>query len=151
MPIILMVEDNEIEQWQTIFDIINMSNPEEKQVNNSLSAHEHATIWDSLADADMRDNAFVDKILKDNAIVLENIDEVKTVLMSHLSSDPYRCIGHPKLGSVLDGLVRDKYLKGKYSLAMERIDNMDAESVKNYLKDMIKTNVAVGIQIIKNK
>ncbi len=151
MPIILMVADSEIDHWQTIFDILNMASPDEKQVNNALSALENATIWDTLSDKDIRDKVFIEKILKDNAVVLENIDEVKTVLMSHLSSDPYRWVGQPNLGSVLDSMVKDKYLKGKYSLAMERIDNMDAESVKKYLKDMIKTNATVGIQIIKNK
>lgn len=146
-----MVADNEVDHWQTIFDILNMSTPDEKQVNSALSALENATIWAILADESVRDKVFIEKILKDNAIVLENIDEVKTVLMSHLSSDPYRWVGQPNLSSVLDSMVKDKYLKGKYSLAMERIDNMDAESVKKYLKDMIKTNATVGIQIIKNK
>lgn len=151
MPIILMVPESETDKWQTVFDILNMSNPDEKQVNTAITALGNATFWDALVDSDLRDKIFTEKILKDNAIVLDSISEVKEVLMSHLSSDPYRWIGMPALDSTIASLVRDKYLNGRYSLAMDRIDSMDADDVKTYLKALIKSNPTVGIQIIKSK
>ena len=33
---------------------------------------------------------------------------------------------------------------------MEKIDSMNAEDVKRYLKDLIKNNMNVGVQIIMN-
>lgn len=146
-----MVPESETDKWQTVFDILNMSNPDEKQVNTAITALENATFWDALADSDLRDKIFTEKILKDNAIVLDSITEVKEVLMSHLSSDPYKWIGMPALDSTIASLVRDKYLNGRYSLAMDRIDSMDADDVKTYLKALIKSNPTVGIQIIKSK
>lgn len=151
MPIILMIDDLEMNYWQKIFDILNSTNPDDKQITEGLKALEDATIWDALSDENLRDKVFVEKVLKDNAIVLDNVKEVKDVLMRHLSSDPYTWLGMPSLSTTIDSYVRDKYLKGRYSLAMDRIDKMDAESVKSYLKALIKSNPTVGIQIIKNK
>lgn len=151
MPIMLMIEDDEADHWHRIFEILNSSSPDDKQIAEGLKALEEANIWDTLADESARDKAFIDKILKDNAIVLDDVAEVKDVLMSHLSSNPYVWLSMPQLGTVIEKFVRDKYLKGRYSLAMDRIDNMDAESVKKYLKDLIKNNPTVGIQIIKTK
>ena len=41
MPIILMVPESETDKWQSVFDILNMSNPDEKQsldlLNKDLS------------------------------------------------------------------------------------------------------------------
>ena len=151
MPIILMIDDNEVDHWHRIFEILNSPSPDDKQIADGLKALEEGDIWNTLADKAVRDKVFVDKILKDNAIVLDDVDEVKDVLISHLSSNPYGWLNMPQLSTVLDKFVRDKYLKGRYSLAMERIDHMDAESVKKYLKDLIKNNPTVGIQIIKTK
>ena len=42
-----------------------------------------------------------------------------------------------------------KYDQGGCDLALEKIDNMDVADVKRYLKDLIKQNMRVGIEIIK--
>lgn len=152
MPIILMVPDTEVDEWQRIFDILNLSNPDENQIKNGLHTLENADdLFASLDDNSLRDKAFELKILKDNAVVLDDIEEVKSILMSHLSSNPYGWLVLPQLSTIIDQMVKNKYLAGGYSLAMKRIDNMDADSVKKYLKDLIKSNPKVGIQIIKDK
>ena len=35
-------------------------------------------------------------------------------------------------------------------MAIQKIDSMDADGVKKYLKELIRNNMKVGIQIIKN-
>ena len=35
--------------------------------------------------------------------------------------------------------------------AMEKIDNMDVADVKQYLKELIRDNMVVGMEIIKGK
>lgn len=47
-------------------------------------------------------------------------------------------------------MLNQKYNTKGYEEAMKKIDSMDAESVKKYLKDLIKNNMSVGIQIIMN-
>lgn len=151
MPIILMVPERDIEHWQIIFDTLNMPSPNEKQVDYVMRALDTTNIWDALGDKDLREKQFVEQILKDDSVVLDNVEEVKEELIHKLSNDPYKWLGMPTLQTTIAALVRDKYIKGRYSLAMKVIDDMDAETVKTYLKDLIKNNPVVGIQIIKNK
>lgn len=151
MPILLMISDTEADTWQRIFDMLNLSNLDDKQIKECLDALENTTIWDRLSDKDLQNQVFVERILKDNAIVLDDIEEVKNVLSSHMSVPAYSWLGNPKMDSTIAELVRSKYLKGRYTLAMDRIDKMDAEDVKRYLKELIKSNPTVGIQIIKDK
>lgn len=151
MPIILMVPEKDSEQWQLVFDTLNMPSPSEKQVDYAMTVLQSATIWNDLRNEDLRDALFEKQILKDDAVVLDSVEEVKDELMSRLSSDPYKWLGLPSLQTTIANLVRDKYVKESYTLAMKVIDKMDAEKVKTYLKDLIKSNPIVGIQIIKNK
>lgn len=51
----------------------------------------------------------------------------------------------------LDELAQHKYVTGGYQAAFNKIDSMDADLVKAYLKDLIKNNMAVGVEIINNK
>ena len=46
-------------------------------------------------------------------------------------------------------MAEAKYNQVGYEKALEKIDNMDADSVKRYLKELIKDNMIVGIEILK--
>lgn len=47
-------------------------------------------------------------------------------------------------------MAEAKYNKDGYEIAFQKIDQMSAEDVKKYLKDLIKNNKNVGVEIIKN-
>lgn len=151
MPILIMVPDKDTDKWQKIFDLLNSNLMDEKQISECLTAIENADFLENLKDKDLRDHTFKVRILKDNAIVLDNVDEVRQTLVSRISANPYSWLSSPYLDKTLAEMVRDKYLKGRYTLAMDKIDNMPPEDVKKYLKVLIKTNPTVGIQIIKDK
>lgn len=51
--------------------------------------------------------------------------------------------GSYKRGTVL-------YNKNGYEKALAKIDKMDTEDVKSYIKKLIKDDMILGIQIIKN-
>lgn len=49
------------------------------------------------------------------------------------------------------GMVRwILYNKNGYEKALAKIDKMDTEDVKSYIKKLIKDDMILGIQIIKN-
>lgn len=52
--------------------------------------------------------------------------------------------------STLDVSVKRKYNKNGYEKALAKIDKMDTEDVKSYIKKLIKDDMILGIQIIKN-
>ena len=47
-------------------------------------------------------------------------------------------------------MAEAKYIQGGYDMALEKIDNMNSEDVKKYIKDMIKDNMIVGMEIIRD-
>lgn len=47
-------------------------------------------------------------------------------------------------------MAEAKYNQGGCDKALEKIDKMELEDVKHYLKDLIKDNMIVGMEIIKD-
>lgn len=66
------------------------------------------------------------------------------------SESPYNWMGTPSIQKLIDDYAQSEYNKTGYTKAMSKIDSMDADDVKSYLKELIKNNMKVGIQIIMN-
>ena len=47
-------------------------------------------------------------------------------------------------------MAQAKYDETGCDAALEKIDRMDVEDVKRYLKELIRGNMTVGIEIIKD-
>lgn len=150
MPILSMIPGDDEHECREIFDIINMSSPSNKEIEKALHYLELFNYWELLNDKNEQDKAFKEKVLGEQAIMLDNVDEVKDYLSSHVSESPYYWLGNSQVQNVLKQLANSKYNKEGYRLAMDKIDSMNAEEVKRYLKELIKNNMSVGIQIIKN-
>lgn len=108
-----------------------------------------------MKDSTLRDKIFSEKLLGDKAVVLVEgkqgaIDKLKDYLVDHISSKPYNWDGNPMLRDIIDGLAKKEYASDGYQKAFQKIDNMNADDVKMYLKGLIKNNMNVGIEIIKD-
>ena len=101
--------------------------------------------WDRLNDEDARKKAFSQKMLVDNAVMVGDVAEIQKYLINHVSDAPYHWMGNTEVMRLIKEYAQSKYNTKGYEEAMKKIDNMDAESVKKYLKDLIKNNMSVGI------
>ena len=152
MPIMVMMKPEDEEECRRVFSTINSSNPDQKAIEKALSFLENVSFWDVLSDASLRDKAFADKIIKKSrAAMLSDIQSVKQYLRDHITDEPYYWNGSSAVDNKLDELAQHKYVTGGYQAAFNKIDSMDADLVKAYLKDLIKNNMAVGVEIINNK
>lgn len=129
MPIFAMLAEQEVTVCRKIFATINSNKADAKDISDAITYLENAKFFDFLSDASQRDKMFVKNIIRDNAVMLSNIAEVKDYLRSHVTDVPYYWFGSPSVQSTL---------------------NKMAEDVKKYLKDLIKNNKNVGVEIIKN-
>lgn len=150
MPILAMIPNEDLDECRRIFDIVNSGNPTDNDINKALVLLEKFKYWDLLADASERDKVFREKILGERSVMLTDVQEVKDYLTSHVTEAPYHWMGSPQIATILKSLAESKYVSQGYKVAMERIDSMNPEEVKKYLKDLIKNNMSVGIQIIMN-
>lgn len=150
MLIFAMLAEQEVTVCRKIFATINSNKADAKDISDAITYLENAKFFDFLSDASQRDKMFVKNIIRDNAVMLSNIAEVKDYLRSHVTDVPYYWFGSPSVQSTLNKMAEAKYNKDGYEIAFQKIDQMSAEDVKKYLKDLIKNNKNVGVEIIKN-
>lgn len=97
-----------------------------------------------------KDNAFKARFLEDKSVLLPNISEVREYVAAHVSDSPNNWMGNPMVTKAIDQFAAAKYNTVGCNMAIQKIDSMNPEDVKKYLKELIKNNMKVGLQIIKN-
>ena len=148
-PILCMVPETEIEQARAAFDTLNRNQPDAGSIDKALEYLESAGFYDSLKDGKARDAAFKRCIIKNYDVILTDLDDVRDYLVRTVGS-PYSWLGLPSVETKLKEMAQAKYDETGCDTALEKIDSMDVEDVKRYLKQLIRGNMTVGIEIIKD-
>ncbi len=152
MSIIFMVDPNEMPDAKDAFDTLNRRHPDESSVDRAkayLEKAEKLGFFSRLSDEKERDLAFRNSVIKDYDVVLTDIDYVKHYLRDHIRSRPYDWYWSSNLDGLVTKMAEAQYLKEGCNVALEKIDDMEPENLKKYLKELIKDNIQVGIAIIK--
>ena len=149
MPVLSLVPDDEVTAARTAFGALNRNHPDAVSVAKAKEYLNRATFYSVMDDKAALDKIFTDTIIKYYAVMLTDVDEVKDYLNSRLSSEPYDWFGLPEVDKKLKQMAEAKYNQGGSARALEKIDEMDVEDVKRYLKELIKDNMTVGMEIIK--
>lgn len=151
MPILIMVPEDSVADYRKAFGTVASKNPDNAAIQNAQLFLEASTIWNALNDKDSRDKAFIEHIIGDKAVMLKNVDEVKDYLSKYITDTPYYWGSSSSVREKIDKLAQSKYNSTGYNEAFNKIDVMSPEKAKQYLKDLIKNNMNVGIEIIKDK
>jgi hypothetical protein len=151
MPIWIMLPEKDHADCRKSFGTILNKNADSEAIKSAQIFLENATFWDDLNDPSKRDAAFRKYIIEDNYVMLKDIDMVKNYLSEHLTDRPYNWSTSTSLRIRLNELAQNRYDKGGYNEAFDKIDQMSPERAKEYLKSLIKNNMKVGIEIIKDK
>lgn len=150
MPILAMLPDTELAECRIVFGIINNPNPSDKDIDKALTYLEKFTHWDELCDENAKDKAFSERFLVDMSVLLPNAKEVRDYIASHTTESAYSWMGNPQVHGLIEKFAEARYNATGCEKAIHNIDMMPADEVKKYLKDLIKNNMKVGIQILKN-
>lgn len=149
MPILCLVPDNEVQTARSAFMAVNHSHPDASSIEKAIEYLSSAGFYSILNNPDELDRIFRENIIKSYAVMLTNVDEVKSYLSSRISSEPYDWFALPEVDKKLQQMAEDKYIREGCTKALEKIDSMGIEDVKKYLKELIKDNMVVGMEIIK--
>lgn len=149
MPILSLVPDREVQTARAAFGAVNKNHPDASSIEKAVTYLENASFYSLMNDQDALDRIFRESIIKSFAVMLTDIDEVKSFLNSRISSEPYEWFGLPEVDKKLEQMAEDKYIREGCTRALEKIDGMDVGDVKRYLKELIKDNMIVGMEIIK--
>ena len=67
-----------------------------------------------------------------------------------LAIEPYDWYTDPNVKQIIQRMAKNEYDAGGSDKALQHIDDMDDDTVKEYLKRLVKENMTVGIEIIKS-
>ncbi len=149
MPILCLIPYSELYKARSAFSAVNQKNPNTAEVDKAMEYFESTSFFSLLDNEVALDRAFREKIIKNYAVMLTDIQEVKEYLSNVMLNTPYEWFGDPTVDERLKEMAEAKYNQGGYDRALEKIDSMDISSVKRYLKDLVRDNMIVGMEIIK--
>jgi hypothetical protein len=132
-----------------MFGAINRNNPEEAEVKFALEFLQHkASFLTDLGDKVKIDAAFIRDIIGRFTVVLPDADEVRSRLEAVVTTLPYDWYGDRVVQREVERFAQARYNQGGSDRALARIEKMDADKAKEYLKRLIKDYINVGIEII---
>ncbi len=150
MPILCMIPHDEVPTAKEAFDAIQKNTADKSIVNKSLKYFEGATFFELLNQEEARNKSFIQNIIKGYDVMLLDVQMVKEYLNSKVSAEPYDWYQSAEVERKLKELAEHEYTINGSTQALALIDNMDEAIVKDYLKRLIKYNILVGMEIIKD-
>lgn len=151
MPIIIMVPDDEQAIARKVFNTINKKSTNDKEIAEAEDYISKMSYIPQLMAKGSRDMAFTEVFLGKNAVLFDDVQKVKDYLKQHIVDEPYYWYGIKKVNDCIASMAKAKYDTTGYSKAKQIIDDMPADQVKSYLKQLIQNNMVVGVEIIKEK
>lgn len=149
MPILALVPADEVTRARDAFETLNHRHPDATSVSRAKEYLEKATFYSKMNDSDALDQIFVSKIINNYAVLLTDISEVKQYLENKIPDEPYDWFQLPAVNEKLRKMAEAKYNQEGAAKALEKIDEMNVDDVKKYLKELIRDNMTVGMEIIK--
>ena len=146
-PILCLVSPDEFEQAKRAFDTLNRNLNTESDVEKALSFLESTTLFDNLSNKEVRDAAFRREIVGTYSVLLTDLDKVRDAL-DQLQGEVYDWRDNPNVKLKIKQLAEAEYNAGGSDKVLQKIDGMVDGQLKRYLKQLVKDNIAVGIEIL---
>lgn len=146
-PILCLVPPVEYARAKKVFGTLNRNAGTESEITDAIEYLDKTTLFDLLADETCRDAAFKRDIVGPYSALLPNLDTVREAL-DRLPVDVYDWCDNPSVKARIKQLANAEYEAGGSDKVLEKIDGMDDARLKQYLKQLVKDNMTVGIEIL---
>lgn len=150
-PILCMFNDTERTTAKSMFRIIMSANPTETDAKKALLWMEPADFYERLANEEERDRCFTERIIGDNAVLLKDIQKVRSELISTIHDRIYDWMDNSAVRNQLLKMMDKQYKLTGCDKALEIIDQMNPEQLRKYLRERIQDDATFGLQILKNE
>ncbi len=153
MPILCLVPDSEKPKARRAFDTIARKKADSAAVEDALEylkKLDAENFFDKLKDSAYLDEVFTKYIIKDYDVALTDIDDVKEQLGRRTSIDPNEWLGASEVDKTTKKLAQHWYDMEGCEQAEQIVNSMDAETLRKYLQELLKDNMTVGMEIIRD-
>lgn len=149
-PLMCMIDKDE-DRAKNAFATINRNNPDDIEIKKAIEFLEQTDIFNNLNSSENRDKCFMEKVVKNYSAVLTDINEIRKHLSERITSEPYDWYPSVEVERKIKAFAEARYNSGGSDKALRKIEEMSPEKLKNYLKQLIKDNIVVGMEIINDK
>ena len=150
IPIQCMVPPQEFEAARKAFGTLNNTNPSDGAIQSAIAFLETASFLADLHDEEKRLASFRREVIGEYAMMLTDTAKVQEELEMRLAIEPYDWYTDPNVKQIIQRMAKNEYDAGGSDKALQHIDDMDDDTVNEYLKRLVKENMTVGIEIIKS-
>ncbi len=148
-PVLSLVPVNLQGDARRVFGALNRNNPEDNEVKFALEfLQTKAAFLEILTVKDKVDAAFTRDFIGKFSVIISDADAVRTHLENVIPQEPYDWYGNPTVQREVEKFAHAKYIQGGRDKVLEKIEKMDESKAKNYLKQLVKENMYVGVEII---
>jgi ribosomal protein L22 len=152
IPILCLFTDD-VQTMREIFDLINARNVSAangNRIENAIKTLRTDPLIKKINDADFCDATFKNFASGEYGLVLGDTGEIKKLLLDKLGKEVYNWFFQKiQIDRIIKTYAEDKYRKDYVQNVLSKIDGLEAQKAKSYLKDLIKNEPLVGIKIMK--
>lgn len=150
-PILCMFDDSERSTARAMFQIVMSANPSETDAHKALEWLETADFYDKLTNENERNQCFIQRIIGENGVILNDIQKVRAELISTIHDSIYYWMDNSSVQNQLRKMVDKQYKLTGCDEALAVIEKMDTEQLRKYLRERIMDDSSFGIQILKGE
>ena len=154
VPVLCLFYD-ELNDAKTTFEIISKPHisVSEEQINSAINFLSISKNMYKLKDKSLCNRIFKEFISSDYDLIIndDDMEKIKNIFLRKLGSNVYEWyVRKGEIDNIVKEYASEKYRRSYYSVVFRKIDSLSPEKAKEYLKELIKNEPLVGIQIMKN-
>lgn len=151
-PILCMFDDNDRQSAKEVCAILHKTKPTEAEYEKAYTWLECGQFYPLLASAEERDRCMRERVIGDYSIMLPDVNKVRDYLRDKASmTPPYEWMDNSIIQAKIKELAGMKYKTGGSSRAEQAVADLTIDELRAYVRDLIKTDMTVGIAILKKQ
>lgn len=151
-PILCMFDDNERQKAKEIFTILHKTKPTETEFTTAEEWLKAGDFYERLSSAAERDKCMQERVIGDFAYLLPDVNKVREYLRDKASMiTPYEWMDNRTIQGKIREMADMRYKTGGSSEAEKAVADLGIDDLRDYLCNLIKTDITVGIAILKRK
>lgn len=151
-PILCMFDDNERQKAKEVFTILHKRKPTEAEFTTAEQWLSTGDFYDRLVSAAERDRCMRERVIGDFVYLLPDVDKVREYLREKASMiEPYDWMDNSGIILKIREMADMRYKTGGASEAEKAVADLNIDDLRDYVRNLIKTDINVGIAILKRQ
>lgn len=151
-PILCMFDDNERQKAKEAFTILHKTKPTEAEFATVEEWLKAGDFYERLSSAVERDRCMQERVIGDFTYLLPDVNKVREYLRDKASMiTPYEWMDNSTIQAKIREMANMRYKTGGSSVAEKAVADLSIDDLRDYVRNLIKTDMTVGIAILKRQ